>query len=134
MESVRVRQYSMTYHGGWGIDLHSVTRVLTARTRAIVLVNPNNPTGSYLKRDELIELTALCAKRHIALISDEVFADYKFSEDPDCVATLAGVEECLALSMSGLSKVAGLPQMKLGWIVVNGPAVARAKAWDNLEW
>ena len=134
MESVRVRQYSLVYHGGWSIDLHSVARALTPRTRAIVLVNPNNPTGSYVKRGELIELTALCAQRDIALISDEVFADYNFSEDPDRVTTLAGVEECLAFSMSGLSKVAGLPQMKLGWMVVNGPAALRAKAWENLEW
>jgi alanine-synthesizing transaminase len=134
MESVRVRQYSLRYHGGWNIDLHSVERALTPRTRAIVLVNPNNPTGSYVKRSELIELTALCAQRDIALISDEVFADYKLTEDPDRVTTLAGVEACLAFSMSGLSKVAGLPQMKLGWMVVNGPATLRAKAWENLEW
>ena len=87
-----------------------------------------------MKRGELTELTALCAQRDIALISDEVFADYKLSEDPDRVTTLAGVEECLAFSMSGLSKVAGLPQMKLGWMVVNGPAALRAKAWENLEW
>ena len=99
-----------------------------------MLVNPNNPTGSYVKRDELSELTALCAQRDIALISDEVFADYTLTEDPDRVTTLAGVEECLAFSMSGLSKVAGLPQMKLGWMVVNGPAALRAKAWENLEW
>jgi alanine-synthesizing transaminase len=129
-----VRQYSLVYHGGWNIDLHSVERALTRRTRAIVLVNPNNPTGSYVKRSELIELTALCAQRDIALISDEVFADYKLTEDPDRVTTLAGVEACLAFSMSGLSKVAGLPQMKLGWMVVNGPATLRAKAWENLEW
>jgi aspartate/methionine/tyrosine aminotransferase len=134
MESVRVRQYSLRYHGGWNIDLHSVERALTPRTRAIVLVNPNNPTGSYVKRSELIELTALCAQRDIALISDEVFADYKLTEDTDRVTTLAGVEACLAFSMSGLSKVAGLPQMKLGWMVVNGPATLRAKAWENLEW
>ena len=99
-----------------------------------MLVNPNNPTGSYVKRSELSELTALCAQRDIALISDEVFADYKLTEDPDRVTTLAGVEACLAFSMSGLSKVAGLPQMKLGWMVVNGPATLRAKAWENLEW
>ena len=134
MESVCVRPYSLVYHGGWSIDLDSVARALTPRTRAIVLVNPNNPTGSYVKRSELTELTALCRQRDIALISDEVFADYNFSEDPDRVASLAGVEECLAFSMSGLSKVSGLPQMKLGWIVVNGPAVLRTKAWDNLEW
>jgi alanine-synthesizing transaminase len=134
MESVCVRQYSLMYHGGWSIDLHSVARALTPRTRAIVLVNPNNPTGSYVKHHELTELTALCAQRDITLISDEVFADYKFAEDPDRVATLVGVEDCLAFSMSGLSKVAGLPQMKLGWMVVNGPAALRAKAWEHLEW
>jgi aspartate/methionine/tyrosine aminotransferase len=134
MESVKVRQYSLAYHGGWGIDLHSLEQALTERTRAIVLVNPNNPTGSYVKRGELNALAALCAEREIALISDEVFADYKLSEDEERVDSLADVTECLAFSMSGLSKVAGLPQMKLGWMVVNGPPALRAKAWENLEW
>jgi len=138
MESVAVRQYPLEYHGGWSIDLHAVERALTPRTRAIVLVNPNNPTGSYVKRGELSALTALCARRGVALISDEVFADYALAEDADRVATLvtplAGVEECLAFSLSGLSKVAGLPQMKLGWMVVNGPAGLRAEAWEKLEW
>jgi aspartate/methionine/tyrosine aminotransferase len=134
MESVGVRQYGLAYHGGWGIDLHSVEQALTGRTRAIVLVNPNNPTGSYVKRGELHALTAMCAEREIALISDEVFADYKLSEDAERVSTLADVTECLAFSMSGLSKVAALPQMKLGWMVVNGPAALRANAWENLEW
>ena len=134
MESVAVRQYPLVYHGGWSIDLHGVEAALTPRTRAIVLVNPNNPTGSYVKRGELDALTALCASRDVALISDEVFADYALADDADRVATLAGVEECLAFSMSGLSKVAGLPQMKLGWMVVNGPAALRAEAWEKLEW
>ncbi len=134
MESVRVRQYSLWYHGSWSIDRHSVEKAVSQRTRAIVLVNPNNPTGSYVKRGELAGLTAFCAERDIALISDEVFADYSLSEDDDRVTTLAGVDECLAFSMSGLSKVAGLPQMKLGWMVVNGPAELRAKACENLEW
>jgi hypothetical protein len=70
----------------------------------------------------------------VALISDEVFADYALGDDADRVATLAGAEECLAFSMSGLSKVAGLPQMKLGWMVVSGPAALRADAWEKLEW
>lgn len=134
MESVKVRQYSLRYHGGWCIDLDSVASAITSHTRAIVLVNPNNPTGSYVKRSELSELAALCASRDVALISDEVFADYALTESADRVTTLAGVEECLAFSMSGLSKVAGLPQMKLGWIVVNGPPDLRAEAWNNLEW
>jgi aspartate/methionine/tyrosine aminotransferase len=142
MESVAVRQYPLEYHGGWSIDLHAVERAVTPRTRAIVLVNPNNPTGSYVKRGELSALTALCAQRGVALISDEVFADYAFAEDADRVPTLvtplvtplAGVPECLAFSMSGLSKVAGLPQMKLGWLVVNGPAALRTAAGEKLEW
>jgi alanine-synthesizing transaminase len=134
MESVAVRPYPLVYHGGWSIDLHGVEAALTPRTRAIVLVNPNNPTGSYVKRGELSALTALCARHDVALISDEVFADYALGDDSDRVTTLAGVEECLAFSMSGLSKVAGLPQMKLGWVVVNGPAALRAEAWEKLEW
>jgi hypothetical protein len=134
MESVTVRQYPLVYHGAWSIDLCAVEGALTPRTRAIVLVNPNNPTGSYVKRGELSALTSLCARRGIALISDEVFADYELSADPDRVTTLAGVDECLAFSMSGLSKVAGLPQMKLGWLVVSGPAALRAEAWEKLEW
>jgi alanine-synthesizing transaminase len=138
MESVTVRQYPLEYHGAWSIDLHSLLKALTPRTRAIVLVNPNNPTGSYVKRGEVGALTELCARRGIALISDEVFADYKLTEDPERITTLvtplAGVEECLAFSMSGLSKAAGLPQMKLGWLVVSGPAALRAEAWEKLEW
>ena len=108
--------------------------MIGVRTRAIVLVNPNNPTGSYLKRAELAELTRLCAQHELALISDEVFSDYALTEDPERVTTLAGTEECLSFSMSGLSKVAGLPQMKLGWIVVNGPRELREKAMENLHW
>jgi aspartate/methionine/tyrosine aminotransferase len=134
MESVAVRQYPLVYHGGWSIDLQAVERAVTPRTRAIVLVNPNNPTGSYVKRGELSALAEVCARRGMALISDEVFADYSLADDEDRVATLAGVEECLAFSMSGLSKVSGLPQMKLGWIVAAGPAALRAEAWEKLLW
>jgi alanine-synthesizing transaminase len=134
MESVAVRPYALEYHGAWRIDLAAMEAAMTPRTRAIILVNPNNPTGSYVKRGELRTLTALCAARGMALISDEVFADYALTEDAERVTTLAGVEECLAFSMSGLSKVAGLPQMKLGWIVAAGPEAARAEALEKLEW
>jgi len=92
-----------------------------------------------VKRAELQALSRLCAERRMALISDEVFSDYALgeaagSEAAERVATLAGVEECLAFSMSGLSKVAGLPQMKLGWMVASGPAKLRAEAREMLEW
>jgi alanine-synthesizing transaminase len=134
MESVEVRQYPLGYHGGWAIDVEAVAALVTERTRAVVLVNPNNPTGSYVKRAELAALGKLCAERGMALISDEVFADFSLSSDAERVRTLAEVEDCLAFSMSGLSKVAGLPQMKLGWIVVSGPADLRAEAMEKLEW
>lgn len=136
LESVEVRPYPLVYHGGWSIDLDSLAAAVSQRTRAVVLVNPNNPTGSYVKRAELETLSRLCAQRRVALISDEVFSDYALGEaaDAERVATLAGVEECLAFSMSGLSKVAGLPQMKLGWMVASGPAKMRAEAMEKLEW
>lgn len=134
MESVQVRTYSLAYHGAWGIDLATVEAALSPRTRAIVLVNPNNPTGSYLKTPELAELVRICRAHDIALLSDEVFSDYAFAADPARVATLADVDQCLTFSMSGLSKVAGLPQMKLGWIVVNGPSPLRQEAMEKLEW
>ena len=130
MESLRVVSYPLVYHGGWLIDCDALAAAITGRTRAIVLVNPNNPTGSFLKRDEL----RFIQSRGLILISDEVFADYAFGEDEQRVRTLAGVTEALAFSMSGLSKIAGLPQMKLGWIVISGPAAARAEAKDKLEW
>ena len=134
MESVEVRQYPLVYHGGWAIDLDGLEAAITAGTRAIVLVHPNNPTGSFVKLAELDALAGLCGQRGLALISDEVFSDYAFAPDHRRAGTLAGVTDCLAFSMNGLSKIAGLPQMKLGWIAVNGPAPLRAEAFEKLEW
>ena len=134
MESVELRSYPLRYHGRWSVDIDALAAAFTSRTRAVILVNPNNPTGSFLKRAELQRLAPLCAEREIALISDEVFSDYGFAEDPERVATLAAVDECLAFSMSGLSKIAGLPQMKLGWIVTAGPSRLRGAVRERLEW
>jgi alanine-synthesizing transaminase len=125
MDSVKVRQYSLSYHGAWSMEVPEFSE----RTRAVVLVNPNNPTGSYIKRSELASLARQCAAHGVAIISDEVFADFAFGDDPARVTTLAGVEECATFCMSGLSKIAGLPQMKLGWIVIN-----RGEARERLEW
>ena len=119
MESVQVRQYRLAYHGGWSFDLDALRAELSPRTRAIILVNPNNPTGSYVKHGELEALRNL----DLPIISDEVFSDYAFGADTDRIALLAG-----DYSMSGLSKIAGLPQMKLGWIV------APEDSMDKLEW
>jgi len=134
MESIEVRHYPLVYHGAWTIDLDALAGAISDRTRAIVLVNPNNPTGSYVKPGELEALVRLARDRRIALISDEVFSDYGLKADANRVATLAGVSECLAFSLSGLSKIAGLPQMKLGWMVVSGPDELRKEALEKLEW
>ncbi len=82
MESVEVHQYPLSYQDAWNIDLDGVAEAVTDRTRAIVVVHPNNPTGSYVKRAELDALVRLCTERELALISDEVFSDYDFAPDP----------------------------------------------------
>ena len=123
MESLKVRQYPLVYHAGWSIDLDALRAEMSQRTRAVILVNPNNPTGSYVKRGEREALRKLCGERDAALIADEVFSDYALGPDGERVPLLAG-----EYSMSGLSKVAGLPQMKLGWIV------APEEAIEKLEW
>src|SRR5439155_4629390 len=105
MESVEIRQYPLVYHGAWAIDVEAVAAAVNARTRAVVLVNPNNPTGSYVKPGELAALAALCAEREVALISDEVFSDYMW--DQSAGLRNCAVEDWLTFSMSGLSKIAG---------------------------
>jgi alanine-synthesizing transaminase len=133
LDSVRVVHYPLIYHGAWSIDFDALARSITARTRAIVLVNPNNPTGSFLKAAELQQLIFLARRHQLALISDEVFSDYALEDDPQRVPSLTGVEELPTFCLSGLSKVAGLPQLKLGWIVTGGPQAARQEAFERLE-
>jgi aspartate/methionine/tyrosine aminotransferase len=132
LECVRVTQYPLRYHDGWFVDVDVLRGMVSERTRAIVCVNPNNPTGSYLKRSEYREIAGLCAAHGLALISDEVFADYVIEPDAESVQTLVREEQCLSFSLSGLSKVCGLPQMKLGWIVATGPG--HQQAVERLEW
>src|ERR1700686_7959 len=81
LDSVRVVQYPLVYHGGWAIDFEALASRITTLTRAIVIVNPNNPTGSFLKKAELAELVALCRRHEVVIISDEVFSDYSFRGD-----------------------------------------------------
>ena len=133
LESVRAVEYPLVYDGTWRIDFEALEASLTPRARAIVVVNPNNPTGSFLKRDELARLIQLAARRGVAIVSDEVFSDYAFAPDPARATTLATVAEALTFCLSGLSKIAGLPQMKLGWIVTAGPEELRARAFTRLE-
>jgi aspartate/methionine/tyrosine aminotransferase len=132
-ESVRTIPYPLHYHGNWALDVGSVARSIQPGVRAMVLVNPNNPTGSYLKRDELEALLPLCEKHDLALISDEVFSDYAFEPDNNRVSSLTGEDRILSFCLSGLSKLAGLPQMKLGWIALAGPPALKEAARERLE-
>lgn len=135
LEGVELRPYELHYihPGGWQIDFDSIEQVLTPKTRAIILVNPNNPTGSFLKREELQRLNEICARRELALIVDEVFSDYAFSDDEKRAASLVESSDALTFVMSGFSKILALPQMKLGWIVTNGPAGLRDEAIERLD-
>jgi len=126
LESVKTRQYPLRYDGAWHIDFDALERAVTPRTRAIVVVNPNNPTGSFLQPAESDRLQALASNRGIAILLDEVFLDYGFAPTP-----VPSPPKALTFSMSGLSKIAGLPQLKLGWIVADGPG--HPEALDRLE-
>jgi aspartate/methionine/tyrosine aminotransferase len=130
LESVRVVQYPLLYHDRWQIDFGALEALLTTRTRAIVVVNPNNPTGSFLKGDEWDKLRRL----QLPVICDEVFSDFFFRPDETRVTSLAGhQDEVLSFSLSGLSKVSGIPQMKLGWMVLSGPEQQVCEALHRLE-
>ncbi|MGH9629732.1 MAG: pyridoxal phosphate-dependent aminotransferase, partial [Bryobacteraceae bacterium] len=133
LEMVRVIHYPLEYDGDWRFDVQALSRHVTGRTRAVVLVNPNNPTGSFLKRGELRELETLCRERSLAIISDEVFSEYAFEDDPGRAVSLSSVDSVLTFTLDGLSKAAGLPQMKLAWIRVNGPPQMVADALSRLE-
>jgi alanine-synthesizing transaminase len=135
LEGVELRPYELHYihPAGWQIDFDSIEQALTPATRAIILVNPNNPTGSFIKREELQRLNDICARRELALIVDEVFSDYAFSGDERRAASLVENTQALTFVMSGFSKILVLPQMKLGWIVTNGPASLREEAIERLD-
>jgi hypothetical protein len=133
LESVRVRSYPLAHDGEWHVDVGALREALAPRTRAVVVVSPHNPTGHCLKRDERDALEALCAERGLALVSDEVFADYTFLEDPRRAGSVARDGPALAFALGGLSKSCGLPQLKLAWTAVTGPEALRRDALARLE-
>jgi hypothetical protein len=135
LEGVELHPYELAYAhpAGWQIDFDSLQRAASISTRAVIVVNPNNPTGSYLKQYELERLVAFCAERELALIVDEVFSDYALTADAQRVTSLVSVNEALTFVLSGLSKTVALPQMKLGWIITNGPDALRREATERLD-
>lgn len=131
LEGIALATYRLEYHGRWELDVASL-RAAPQSTRALILVSPNNPTGSYVTQRELEEVFDICRSRRWALIADEVFADYAL-EVHEPVTDLASRAGVLAFTLGGASKTLGLPQIKLGWIIVGGPDDERRSARNALE-
>ena len=131
LQDVKLIPYELIYDHGWQIDLRGLEKKLTERCRAILVVHPNNPTGSYVRPKEMRMLSWMCARRSLAIVSDEVFLDYAL--DGSHHTSFAGNARALTFTLSGLSKLAGLPQMKVAWIVTGGPEVLAAQAMARLE-
>jgi hypothetical protein len=131
LEGIRAQPYALDYHGRWAIDVDSIAAA-PQDVRAVLVVSPNNPTGSYLNEEELQRLSSLCRERGWALVVDEVFADYPLdARNP--LTDIAARSEVLSFTLAGLSKSVGLPQLKLGWCIAGGPPQQRDAALAALE-
>jgi alanine-synthesizing transaminase len=168
IQDVKLARYPLVYDHGWQIDFHALEQAITPRTRAIIVVHPNNPTGHFTKPTEMEKLNAICAARDLTLIADEVFLDFSLKSSEGNVSeghserreesairrsgagdfspplatrhsplatpiSFAGNREVLTFTMSGISKICGLPQMKAAWLVVSGPERAKKEALARLE-
>ncbi len=130
LQDVRLVPYELIYDHGWQIDFHGLEQKVTERTRAVIVVHPNNPTGSFVKPHEMASLADLCSKRGLAILADEVFLDYG---NGTTARSFAANQSCLTFTLSGLSKISGLPQMKVAWIAVSGPHELQADALARLD-
>ena len=139
LDDVQLREYPLLYDPnadagsshGWAIDLYALQAAITAKTRAIILVHPNNPTGNFASQAERQALESICSQHGLALIVDEVFLDYPLEEMQR--SFVAGESHCLIFVLSGISKICGLPQMKVSWIASCGPAHLVSRAMERIE-
>ena len=131
LQDVKLVPYPLIYDHGWHIDFPSLYKSVTHRTRAVVVVHPNNPTGSYVQENEISSLNSFCREYELAIVADEVFLDY--AHDGADRTTFAVNGEALTFTLSGLSKICCLPQMKVAWVAVSGPDDQIAKAIARLE-
>jgi len=131
LADVKLVPYPLLYDHGWQIDFDSLYKAATAQSRAVILVHPNNPTGSYVSASEAAALNAFCRDYSLALIVDEVFLDY--AHDGALRNSFAANGEALTFTLSGVSKISALPQMKFAWVVASGPKEAVAEAGSRLE-
>jgi alanine-synthesizing transaminase len=131
IQDVKLVRYPLIYDHGWQIDFHALEQAITPRVRGVIVVHPNNPTGHFCKPQDLAKLNDLCSAHRMALIADEVFSDFVLAGDqPVCFAANSGA---LTFTMSGLSKISGLPQMKIAWLITSGPQNFRTEAVARLE-
>ena len=132
IHDVHLTRYPLTYEDGWQIDFAGLERAITKRTRGIIVVHPNNPTGHYAKAAEMEQLNQICAVNDLALIADEVFFDF-CAESEGRRSSFAANSRALTFTMSGLSKISGLPQMKAAWLALSGPENLKIQAAERLE-
>ncbi len=131
IQDVKLVRYPLLYDHGWQIDFHALEQAITPRTRAVIVVHPNNPTGNFTKPAEIRKLNSICAARGMAIIADEVFLDFALNGSrAESFVTNSSV---LTFALSGLSKIAGLPQMKAAWLAVSGPQNFKREAVVRLE-
>jgi alanine-synthesizing transaminase len=131
IQDVRLVRYPLVYDYGWQIDFHALEQAITPRTRGVIVVHPNNPTGHFCKAQEIRKLNEICASRGVAIIADEVFLDFALADKRH--ATFAANAEVLTFTMSGLSKICGLPQMKAAWLIVSGAGSSKGDAVARVE-
>ena len=131
LADIKLVPYPLLYDHGWQIDFDSLYKAATAQTRAVILVHPNNPTGSYVSASEASALNAFCSDYGLALIVDEVFLDY--AHDGASRRSFVTNADALTFTLSGVSKISALPQMKLAWVATSGPEEMVAQAGARLE-
>jgi aspartate/methionine/tyrosine aminotransferase len=131
IQDVRLVRYPLVYDYGWQIDFHALEQAITPRTRGVIVVHPNNPTGHFCKAEEMRKLNEICASREIAIVADEVFLDFALADKRH--PTFAANSGALTFTMSGLSKICGLPQMKAAWLIVSGAGSAKTEAIARVE-
>jgi len=130
VNDVKVSRYPLFYDHGWHIDVYALKQAVTPRTRGIIVVHPNNPTGHFTRPEEVAQLNQICSANQMAIIADEVFLDFSLGAT---AKSFVGNPGALTFTMSGISKISGLPQMKLAWLVAGGPATAKREALARLE-
>jgi len=132
IQDAKLVRYPLDYDYGWQINFHALQRSITPRTRGMIVVHPNNPTGHFTKPRELEKLNEICSSRNLAIIADEVFLDFALQEGR-VPFSFAHNSAALTFTMSGLSKISGLPQMKAGWLITSGPEQLKQQALARLE-